>query len=74
METMRLIVTGSVGAGKSTFIRSFSEIEVVDVVDVVDTDTRATDETALLKQRSNTHRLSRCMVRGRCVPCHWIRE
>jgi signal recognition particle receptor subunit beta len=71
METMRLIVTGSVGAGKSTFIRSFSEIEVVDVVN---TDTRATDETALLKQRSNTHRLSRCMVRGRCVPCHWIRE
>ncbi len=68
METMRLIVTGSVGAGKSTFIRSVSEIEVVD------TDTRATDETALPKQRSNTHRLSRCMVRGRCVPCHWIRE
>ncbi|ADI62852.1 hypothetical protein Aazo_0239 ['Nostoc azollae' 0708] len=68
METMRLIVTVSVGAGKSTFIRSVSEIEVVD------TDTRATDETALLKQRSNTHRLSRCMVRGRCIPCHWIRE
>ena len=68
METMRLIVTVSVGAGKSTFIRSVSEIEVVD------TDTRASDETALLKQRSNTHRLSRCMVRGRCIPCHWIRE
>ncbi len=68
METMRLIVTVSVGAGKSTFIRSVSEIELVD------TDTRATDETALLKQRSNTHRLSRCMVRGRCIPCHWIRE
>ncbi|MBK1988644.1 ATP/GTP-binding protein [Sphaerospermopsis aphanizomenoides BCCUSP55] len=46
MEIMRLIVTGSVGAGKSTFIRSISEIEVVD------TDTRATDETALLKQRT----------------------
>lgn len=68
METMRLIVTVSVGAGKSTFIRSVSEIEVVD------TDTRASDETGLLKQRSNTHRLSRCMVRGRCIPCHWIRE
>ncbi|MEA5574866.1 GTP-binding protein [Anabaena sp. UHCC 0451] len=46
MEIMRLMVTGSVGAGKSTFIRSVSEIEVVD------TDTRATDETALLKQRT----------------------
>ncbi|WP_071191529.1 ATP/GTP-binding protein [Trichormus sp. NMC-1] len=46
MEIMCLIVTGTVGAGKSTFIRSVSEIEVVD------TDTRATDETALLKQRT----------------------
>ncbi len=46
MEIMRLIVTGTVGAGKSTFIRSVSEIEVVD------TDTRATDETALLKQKT----------------------
>ncbi|MBD2388495.1 GTP-binding protein [Cylindrospermum sp. FACHB-282] len=46
MEIMRLIVTGTVGAGKSTFIRSISEIEVVD------TDTRATDETALLKKRT----------------------
>ncbi len=43
---MRLIVTGTVGAGKSTFIRSISEIEVVD------TDTLATDETALLKKRT----------------------
>lgn len=46
MENMCLIVTGTVGAGKSTFIRSISEIEVVD------TDTRATDETALLKART----------------------
>lgn len=43
---MRLVVTGTVGAGKSTFIRSVSEIEVVD------TDRRATDETALLKKRT----------------------
>lgn len=43
---MRLVVTGPVGAGKSTFIRSVSEIEVVD------TDRRATDETLLLKQRT----------------------
>ncbi|MBD2254432.1 GTP-binding protein [Nostoc parmelioides] len=46
MEIMRLIVTGTVGAGKSTFIRSVSEIEVVD------TDTCATDETALLKKKT----------------------
>lgn len=44
MEILRLVVTGAVGAGKSTFIRSVSEIEVVD------TDARATDETALLKK------------------------
>lgn len=46
MEIMRLVVTGPVGAGKSTFIRTISEIEVVD------TDRRATDETTLLKQRT----------------------
>ncbi|WP_026082853.1 GTP-binding protein [Mastigocladopsis repens] len=46
MEIMRLVVTGTVGAGKSTFIRSVSEIEVVD------TDIRPTDETALLKQNT----------------------
>jgi uncharacterized protein len=41
MEIMRLVVTGTVGAGKSTFIRSVSEIAVVD------TDRKATDEVAL---------------------------
>lgn len=46
MEIMRLVVTGPVGAGKSTFIRSVSEIEVVD------TDRRATDETQLLKKKT----------------------
>jgi uncharacterized protein len=46
MEHMRLLVTGAVGAGKSTFIRSISEI------DVVDTDALATDETALLKKKT----------------------
>ena len=44
MEVMRLVVTGPVSAGKSTFIRSVSEI------DTVDTDRKATDETANLKQ------------------------
>lgn len=46
MEIMRLVVTGTVGAGKSTFIRSASEIEVVD------TDRKATDEVADLKQNT----------------------
>lgn len=46
MEIMRLVVTGAVGAGKSTFIRSVSEIEVVD------TDRQATDETAQLKKKT----------------------
>lgn len=43
---MRLVVTGPVGAGKSTFIRTVSEIEVVD------TDRQATDETAQLKKKT----------------------
>jgi uncharacterized protein len=43
MEIMRLVVTGCVGAGKSTFVRSISEI------DVVDTDRKATDEVGLMK-------------------------
>jgi uncharacterized protein len=46
MEIMRLVVTGTVGAGKSTFIRSASEIEVVD------TDRKATDEVAGLKKNT----------------------
>jgi uncharacterized protein len=46
MEVMRLVVTGPVGAGKSTFIRSISDIEVVD------TDRQATDETAQLKDKT----------------------
>jgi uncharacterized protein len=44
MEIMRLVVTGCVGAGKTTFIRSISEI------DVVDTDRKATDEVTNQKQ------------------------
>jgi uncharacterized protein len=43
MKTMRLVVAGTVGAGKTTFVRTLSEIEVVN------TDRPATDETALLK-------------------------
>ncbi len=46
MEIMRLVVTGPVGAGKSTFIRSISDIEPVD------TDRIATDEIAQLKKKT----------------------
>lgn len=46
MEIMKLVVTGPVGAGKSTFIRTVSEI------DVVDTDRVATDETATIKAKT----------------------
>ncbi len=46
MKTMRLVVAGTPGAGKSTFVRTISEIEVVD------TDRAATDETALVKPRT----------------------
>ncbi len=46
MEVMRLVVTGPVGAGKSTFIRTVSEIEVVD------TDRTTTDEAARLKPKT----------------------
>lgn len=40
---MRVVVTGPVGAGKTTFIKTISEIESID------TDRRATDEMAHLK-------------------------
>jgi uncharacterized protein len=46
MEIMNLVVTGTVGAGKTTFIRSVSEIEAVD------TDRKATDEVADMKQNT----------------------
>ena len=46
MEIMRLVVTGTVGAGKSTFIRSVSEIVVVD------TDRQTTDETSVIKKKT----------------------
>ncbi|HAX89981.1 MAG TPA: GTPase [Cyanobacteria bacterium UBA11370] len=46
METMRVVVTGTVGAGKSTFVRTFSQTPVVD------TERKATDETSLLKKKT----------------------
>lgn len=44
MEILRIVVTGGVGAGKTSLIRTISEIEVVD------TDRKATDEIALMKE------------------------
>jgi hypothetical protein len=43
MKTMRSVVAGTVGAGKTTFVRTISHIEVIE------TDCTATDATALLK-------------------------
>ncbi len=45
-EILRIVVTGGVGAGKTTFIQTISEI------DVVDTDKRATDELAEFKEKT----------------------
>jgi hypothetical protein len=44
MESLRVVVTGTVGAGKSTFVRTASEIDVVEI------ERTATDETASLKE------------------------
>ncbi|MBW4645331.1 MAG: ATP/GTP-binding protein [Goleter apudmare HA4340-LM2] len=46
MEILRIVVTGSVAAGKTSFIRTISEIEVVA------TDKKATDETAEIKAQT----------------------
>lgn len=42
-DLMKIVVTGPVGAGKTTFIRTISEIEVVN------TDRKPTDDTAEMK-------------------------
>jgi uncharacterized protein len=44
MESLRFVVTGTVGAGKTTFVRTFSETTVVD------TERNATDQTSVLKK------------------------
>ncbi|MGJ3253555.1 MAG: GTP-binding protein [Elainellaceae cyanobacterium] len=46
MELLRLVVTGTPGAGKSTFVRSVSSIGAVD------TDRTATDSTAEIKSKT----------------------
>ncbi len=44
---MRLIVTDPAGSGKSTFIRSISEIQVLDA------NRQAIDQTTLITQKNN---------------------
>lgn len=46
MKTMRLVVAGTPGCGKSTFVKTISEVEVID------TERNATDETAQLKKKT----------------------
>lgn len=48
MNILRLVITGPVGAGKSTFIRSASDIEAVD------TDCQVTDGTRQIKRTTTT--------------------
>lgn len=46
MKTARVVVAGTVGAGKSTFVRTASDIEIVEV------ERTATDETCKLKEKT----------------------
>ena len=46
MQTVKMVVTGAVAAGKTEFIRTISEI------DVVATERKATDETGLIKKET----------------------
>ncbi|MBD0344320.1 MAG: ATP/GTP-binding protein [Coleofasciculus sp. Co-bin14] len=46
MKSLCVVVTGPVGVGKSTFVRTFSGTKVVD------TERLATDETSLLKKKT----------------------
>jgi uncharacterized protein len=46
MDILKIVVTGAVGAGKTTFVKTVSEI------DVVKTERRATDSTADLKSET----------------------
>ncbi len=46
MQTVKMVISGAVNAGKTEFIRSISEIEVVS------TERKATDETRLLKKET----------------------
>ncbi|NEQ80885.1 MAG: GTPase [Moorea sp. SIO2I5] len=46
MDNIRIVVTGTIGAGKSTFVRTFSEGAVIE------TERTATDATSLFKKKT----------------------
>jgi hypothetical protein len=46
MKIMRLVVAGTPGSGKSTFVKTLSDVEVIQ------TERTATDETSLLKKKT----------------------
>ena len=46
MQTVKMVISGAVNAGKTEFIRAISEIEVVS------TERRATDDTKLIKKET----------------------
>jgi uncharacterized protein len=46
VQTVKMVITGAVAAGKTEFIKAISEI------DVISTERKATDETSLLKKET----------------------
>lgn len=46
MQTVKMVITGAVAAGKTEFIKTISEI------DVISTERKATDETSLIKKET----------------------
>ncbi|MEI6046903.1 MAG: ATP/GTP-binding protein [Chloroflexota bacterium] len=46
MQTVKMVITGAVAAGKTEFIKAISEI------DVISTERKATDETSLIKKET----------------------
>jgi uncharacterized protein len=46
LQTVKMVITGAVAAGKTEFIRAVSEI------DVISTERKATDETSLIKKET----------------------
>ena len=46
MQTVKMVISGAVNAGKTEFIKAISEIEVVS------TERRATDDTKLIKKET----------------------
>jgi small GTP-binding protein len=64
MQRMQLVIAGTVGAGKTTFIRTISEIEAVN------TDRKPTDEIAELKPSTTVAMDFGCFTFGNTLTLH----